>query len=216
MTITEPLTMLTDYAIALQSSGFGILLFRLGRRRQQMAIQLWAIAFGSVAIAALLGGSCHGFALLIEFSTLLLLWKLMLFALSLAGNFMLFAAIKSRLPRRWQAWAGGLVGVKLLAYLSWIVLNPSPEDAFVYGVVDYLSAMLLVLLLELRVALPARSRSCGSGWIIAGILISGVAIAVQTSGLVLFRYLSSNDLYHLVQMIALYGFYRGAKLLKDR
>ncbi|HEY9627441.1 MAG TPA: hypothetical protein V6C84_09080 [Coleofasciculaceae cyanobacterium] len=214
MTITEPLTMLTDYAIALQSSGFGILLFKLGRRRQQMAIQLWAIAFGSVAIAAILGGSCHGFARLIEFPTLLLLWKIMLFALSLAGSFMLFAAIKSRLSRRWQTWAGGLVGVKLLAYLGWIVLNPSPAEAFVYGVVDYLSDMLLVLLLELRVALLPRSR--GSGWIIAGILISGVAIALQTSGLVLFRYVSSNDLYHLVQMIALYGFYRGAKLLNDR
>jgi len=214
MPITEPITMLTDYAIALQTAGFSILLFKRGRFRQQLAVQFWAAAFGSVAVAAVLGGTCHGFMLLFEFSTLALLWKIMLFALSFAGCFMLFATLKSSLSRRWQRWGSLLVGIKLSAYLIGMLLYASFENAFLYGVVDYLSAMLWVLILELRAALyapPYRSL-----WIMGGILMSGVAIALQTSGVVLFEYFNYNDLYHLVQMIALYWFYRGARLLKDR
>jgi hypothetical protein len=213
MPITEPITMLTDYAIALQTSGFSILLFKLGFRRQ-LTVQFWAAAFGSVAIAAVLGGTCHGFTLLLEPSTLMLLWRIMLFALSFAGCFMLFATLKSSLSRQGQKWASLLVGIKLLAYLSWTALHPSLDNAFVYGVIDYLSAMLWVLLLELRAIF--HSTLYRSLWIIAGILMSGIAIALQISGLVLFEYFNYNDLYHLAQMIALYWFYRGARLLKDR
>lgn len=212
MPITEPITMLTDYAIAVETSGFSILLFKLGQFRQQTAIKFWAAAFGNVAIAAALGGTCHGFARLLKGSVLALLWKIMLLALSLAGCFMLLATLKSSLPRRWQRWGNGLVGIKFFAYLGWTILHPSLDDAFVYGVVDYLSAMLWVLLLEISAVFHFRR----SLWIIAGILMSGVAIAFQTSGVVLFKYFNHNDLYHLIQMIALYWFYRGARLLKDR
>ena len=210
--ITEPITMLTDYAIAIQTSGFSVLLLKLGQFRQQSAVQFWAAAFGSVAVAAVLGGTCHGFTQIFAPSTLALLWKIMLLALSLAGCFMLFATLKSSLSRHWQRWGSVLVGIKLSVYLSWTVAHPSLENAFVYGVVDYLAAMLWVLLLELR----AVFHSTRSLWIIAGILMSGVAIAFQTSGVVLFEYFNYNDIYHLIQMIALYWFYRGARLLKDR
>ncbi len=212
MPITEPITMLTDYAIAIQTSGFSVLLLKLGQFRQQSAVQFWAAAFGSVAVAAVLGGTCHGFTQTFAPSTLALLWKIMLLALSLAGCFMLFATLKSSLSRHWQRWGSILVGIKLSVYLSWAVVHPSLDDAFVYGVVDYLSAMLWVLLLELR----AVFHSARSLWIIAGVLMSGVAIAFQTSGVVLFKYFTYNDIYHLIQMIALYWFYQGARLLKDR
>ncbi len=38
----------------------------------------------------------------------------------------------------------------------------------------------------------------------------------QRSGMALAEWFNHNDLYHLIQLIALYLFYRGARLLQDR
>jgi hypothetical protein len=214
MPITEPVTMLTDYAIAAETSYFSLLLFRIGHFRQQVSIQLWAAAFCCVAIAAGLGGTCHGFLLSLGNDTVVTLWHLMLYVLGFASCFMLLSNCKSVLPRRWQLWGWLLVGSKSSIYLSWMAVHPVTQNAFAYGVVDYLSAMLLVLILQIAAAFYPNSK--GAIWIISGILISGVAIALQASGLTLSAHFNHNDLYHLVQMVALYGFYRGATLTKDR
>jgi hypothetical protein len=209
MPITEPVTMLTDYAIAAEACLFGLALIRIGR---QTAIFLWAATFGCVAIAAFLGGTCHGWVTLLGNQTVALLWRLMLYALSGASSFMLLATIQHTLPRRGQRWGWGLVGLRLLIYLGWTMAHYLPQVAFIYGVVDYLSAMLMVLILELRVV--NHPYHAEARWIIAGVLVSIVAIALQGSGLTLAKHFNHNDLYHVVQMIALYLFYRGACLLK--
>ncbi|HEY9640878.1 MAG TPA: hypothetical protein V6C57_10370 [Coleofasciculaceae cyanobacterium] len=214
MPITEPMTMLTDYAIAAETAYFSVVLLRVGHYRQQVSMQLWSAAFCCVAIAALLGGTCHGFLLGLENATVLLLWHLMLNLLGLASCFMLLSSCKSVLPRRWQLWAWLLVGSKSFIYLSWMAVRPNTQDAFAYGVIDYFSAMLLVLILQAGAAVYSNSK--GAIWIIFGIVTSGVAIALQASSLSLFQHFNHNDLYHLVQMVALYGFYRGATLTKDR
>ena len=53
--IVEPVTAVTDYVIALECLLFAWLLLRFG-----WSERLWAAAFSSVAIAALLGGTNHG------------------------------------------------------------------------------------------------------------------------------------------------------------
>ena len=55
--------------------------------------------------------------------------------------------------------------------------------------------------------------SPGSKLIAVGILISFGAAAVQRSGFKLARHLNHNDIYHVIQLIGLYFFYRGALLL---
>ena len=218
MLISEPITTLTDYAIALESLVLGIMLLFRGMARGQRSPQLWGAAFGSVAAAAGLGGTCHGFALALGSAIVRVLWQGMVFALSFASFFMLLAAIKGSLPYRYQRWGFWGVGLKSALFLGWTLKHYSADEVFSFGVADYLSSMLMVLLLAI---VPfwtnqfATDTKKAMGWIIAGVLASGVAIALQRSNLAIAGALNHNDFYHLVQMLALYLFFRGGNLLKD-
>ncbi|NJR64686.1 MAG: hypothetical protein HC772_04175 [Leptolyngbyaceae cyanobacterium CRU_2_3] len=197
-----------------ETSYFSFLLFKGRGFHQPVAVQLWAAAFGCVAIAAVLGGTCHGFPQVLGEEAIGTLWQLLLYVLSFASCLMLSSSLKSSIPRRWQTWGWLLVGSKSFIYLSWMGTRPSTQDAFTYGVVDYLSAMLIVFVLEARATLYLNTA--GARWILLGILISAVAIALQTSGVKFAEYFNHNDLYHLVQMVAFYYFYQGATLTKDQ
>jgi hypothetical protein len=48
------------------------------------------------------------------------------------------------------------------------------------------------------------------------VLVSLVAAIVQARRLAPHRQFNHNDLYHVIQMVALYAFYRGGTLLLDR
>jgi hypothetical protein len=129
----------------------------------------------------------------------------MTFALSFTSGFMLAAAV-SEFPQRVQRWGWGAIALKSVLYLSWTAFHPH----FVYIIVDYLAAMLLVLLLQLRPTNRQVNGRNSSVWIVAGVLGSLVAAGVQGIGFKGTEYFNHNDLYHLVQMVALYFFYRGA------
>jgi hypothetical protein len=224
MLITEPITTLTDYAIAVESLVFGVVLLRRGAARRQRSPQLWGAAFGSVALAAGLGGTCHGFALALGDAIVAGLWQGMVYALSFASFFMLLAAIKSSLPYRYQRWGFWGVGVKSALFLGWTIRQYSADQVFSFGVADYLSSMLMVLALAIVPILAdqpvltyqfAADTKRAMGWIIAGVLASGIAIALQRSDVRLAELLNHNDFYHLVQMLALYLFFQGSRLLKD-
>lgn len=207
MLITEPITMLTDYAIAVEIFVFAILLFRKSYLQKHFAISLWAVAFVFVGLAAALGGTCHGFTYYLRDASLRLLWYFMIYFLSFASFFMLMAAVFSTLSRPLQVWFLIGAAIKSWIYLSWTVTH----DHFAYAIVDYLSAMIVVLLLELR-AMYRGQNSKAAGWIVAGILVSGLAVGVQGLQLTI-AILTANDLYHLVQLLALYLLYRGASKL---
>ena len=55
----------------------------------------------------------------------------------------------------------------------------------------------------------------GKRWLILGATLSLLGLAVQQSGIVLYRNLNHNDIYHLIQLGGLYFLYRGAVLLAD-
>jgi len=52
--------------------------------------------------------------------------------------------------------------------------------------------------------------------IIGGILVSAVAFLIQQSSLDIHQHFNHNDLFHCVQLVALYLFYRSAKVLFDK
>lgn len=54
-----------------------------------------------------------------------------------------------------------------------------------------------------------------SSWLLAGLAVSVVSFVIQQSGLVLFEHFNHNDLYHCLQIIGLYFFYRAALFLRD-
>ncbi len=63
-----------------------------------------------------------------------------------------------------------------------------------------------------RVALVGQE---GKRWLIRGVTVSLLGLAVQQSDIVLYRNLNHNDIYHLIQLGGLYCLYRGALLIED-
>ena len=199
--IAEPITTLTDYAIALECLLFAARLLSRG-----WVARLWAIAFGSVGGAAFLGGTLHGFAPQLGWEQRLWLWQGMVLALAIA-SFCTLAAGALAVPRRWRL---GLLMVAIAKLILVLRLNTSPW-AFVVSVADYLSALTLVLLVQLGHCRRQRP-SPDLAWMVAGLATSGLAASV----LLLPRQawpLSPLAVYHLVQMVALYCIYRSARVI---
>ena len=202
---SEPITTLTDYAIALESLIFAGLLWQKPDRHP--AVQGWVVAFLGVAVAAALGGTWHAVPVDWPEPIIRLLWQGMVLALGLASFGMLAGSVLSTVPRRWQAVAMLAIFVKSLVYLS----GATACKYFDCAIVDYFSAMLVVLVLHVRLLLQ---EVASARWIVGGVLVSAIAIAVVASGFSP-GFLTHNDLYHLIQMVALYGFFRGVQQFRD-
>ena len=84
MQITEPVTMLTDYALAAASLYFAYLLARILGPRNRVSAWLWCAAFLTSAVAALLGGIYHGFASHFDAGTLRSIWNVAVFVMGLS------------------------------------------------------------------------------------------------------------------------------------
>jgi hypothetical protein len=197
--LAEPMTTLTDYGIALEAGIFaGLILYR------NPQAWLWAVAFGGVAIAAVCGGTYHGFML--PMGMQVGLWRVMTVALAVASASMLAAAVR-QLPRGTWIWGWGAIGLKTTLYLSWTAKHPH----FFYIVADYLSAMVVVAVVQ---GIIWRQAKLGARWMILGVVGSFIAAGIQGLRLNLSASLNHNDLYHLAQMVALYFLYRGTCVLK--
>lgn len=207
--ISEPTTTLTDYAIALETICFAVALVKTNHRKQQQAIAFWSLAFLGVAVAAIMGGTCHGFASTLGFDGLEVLWHTMSYALGFSSFFMLLASVVSSVPRSIRVWLLAAIGLKSILYFHGI----ESQDDFTYIVIDYLSAMAIVLMLQFR---QLSTQPVSATWIIAGILISVLAVTIQASRVFIAPYFNYNDIYHLIQMVALYCLFKGATLLKDQ
>lgn len=204
----EPITTLTDYAIALESFLFSGILLCHPVMRSQAAVRLWGAAFFCVAVAAIWGGTLHGFFHQLEPATASTLWHGMIAALGFTSFFMLTGTAFNSAGPRWRCWLLLLAGTKLLVYL----VGTRSNGHFAYAIADYLIAMLLVLIVLQR--FPYR-KNPGARWITAGIVVAIAATAVEATGYTPALGITHNDIYHLILMLALYLLYRGASLLKD-
>jgi hypothetical protein len=182
--MNEPMTVLTDYALAGVSAVLGFRL--LGKTR------LWALAFCALALAALLGGTWHGFW------RSDVLWKATTLSVGVASFAMVAgSALRTTHGRTLRALVA-FASIKLVVYAGWMLAH----DDFIWVVADTASALVIVGALHLWRF---------DGWMLAGVAVSVVAGAVQASGLKLHAHFNHNDLYHVVQIVAMFLFYRGLK-----
>jgi len=208
--ITEPVTMATDYALALASLTAAALLWRARRGRGRLSIRLWAMAFLSTAVATLLGGTYHGFHAALGDTGQVVLWKLTVYCVGFAGLFLLAGAAVASGTGPVAGWILSAAVVKFTVYAVWM----KSHDDFQYVISDYACSMVAVLLLELHD--HWRGRGEHAGWVVAGVLVSFAAAAVQALQISLSEHFNHNDLYHVIQLAAVYLLYRGGLLLKDR
>jgi hypothetical protein len=200
MQIAEPTTLLTDYLIAAESALFALLIWR--KSPLPLPLNLWAAAFLGVAIAAFLAGTCHGFTFDLSHSMLRLLWQTMLASLGIASSLMLTAAILLTLQHPWRRWGTLAVLFKTVALLVWAI----PRTSFIAMVLDYMVALFLGVILYWRNSPKLPSTR----WLMAGFTVSLLGATVQILTVSPAPWFNQNDLYHVIQMVALYLLFRGA------
>ena len=202
--------MLTDYALAILASVLGVVLVRHAVATDSRAPLVWASAFGATAAGAVTGGTWHGFADFMETRVRRGLWKATQLLLGLTGLAMVAGAALAVSQGRLLVLLLVAAAVKFAVYARAVVTR----DDFAVVVVDYGASMAAVALMQ-AVAL-AQWGAPSAPWILAGI---GVAIAgsvVQGRRMSPHPRFNHNDLFHLVQMAAIWLFYRGGLLLGDR
>ena len=193
--VAEPVTLVTDYAL---SGVTAYLAFQL-RKNPSASCRLWLLAFVALAVGALLGGTFHGFRL--EW-----LWKPTVLSVGFASFGMLAGSACATTSGNVRRALVIVAAVKLVAYEAWML----GHDAFIFVVADTASAMLAVAALHLlRLGNPA------SRWILGGVAVSLIAAGIQAGKLALHEHFNHNDLYHVVQIAAMFLYYTGVKRMRD-
>ena len=103
-----------------------------------------------------------------------------------------------------------LAALQIIIYSFWMLTH----NDFKYIILDYVPAMIGVI--ALQVFAYTKRKEGSAKWIIGGVLVSFFATAIQQSGFTIHQHFNYNDLYHVIQMGAMYLLYRGGCLLKDR
>jgi hypothetical protein len=208
LNITEPSTLLTDYALATLCAVLAWRLRAAAEATRQRAVRVWAFAFAVTALGSLFGGTYHGFQVMLGERAAAVVWTLTTTTVGAAACLLLTASLVASVAPQARRWWLAIVAAQYAAYVAWMLRH----DEFVYVIVEYGSAMLCVLALMLT---PRMRRSEAGRWIVAGIGVSIAAALVQQSGFDLHRHLNHNDLQHLVQMVAVSLLYKGGAALHD-
>jgi hypothetical protein len=137
------------------------------------------------------------------------LWKIVVYSIGLSALLMACATIFSTLRPSLQ-WL--VIGVMLLKF-GIFVYRASTHTEYRYVAYEGLTSMAVILVLQIVAFITRHEMS--ARWILAGTAISVAAAGIQISGFNIHRHLNHNDLYHIVQMIGMYVWYRGGLLLRD-
>ncbi len=200
MTIHEPATLATDLLLAVLGGGLAWRLWRRSLRDNRAAIW-WCGALVAMALSALIGGLYHGFAP--NFPTAIdgIWWRVVLALICTMGLTMEVSLIHEIKPRG----IGWIWGARMKFLLSVAAVMVWPD--FLVAMADYGLAMLAWV----AAALMLRRR--WSGWMLVGVGLSAVAGWVQQSGWGLSPGFNHNDVFHVIQALALVGFYRAGYVM---
>ena len=115
MQITEPMTLLTDYILAVGSLFCAVRLKATTQTQGQPCRKLWGLAFLSAA-AALLGGTYHGFSFYLGKFLHPALWNSTVYFIGLASGLMISGTLTTSLNRQDESvrWFLSGVGISLL------------------------------------------------------------------------------------------------------
>lgn len=204
--IAEPAVTLTDYGLAIEGICCALVVAR--NARQDNALRpLGSLFFGATALAALTGGTVHGFYPQKDHPLHRRLWTTTLLALGASSTAAWGIAAHLAYPPR-QARRVTLLGIGGYAVYSAIIL--SGRQKFVVAIVGYLPAMLFLLGVLVRRYARSRERAAALG--LAGVILTLIATGVQQGKLTLHpRFCDHNTLYHLLMGIALPLFCAGLR-----
>jgi hypothetical protein len=209
VTISEPMTLVTDYVLGTLAEACALLLLKHNRTLRQESVRLWACALIGTALASYLGGTYHGFQHAFSVPVASALWTATTLAMGAASFFLLAAAFTAGFSGQDRRWLIGAAALKFAVYAAWML----GHDEFRFVIYDYGStlAILLLLLIAERTSGPSGHRA----YIAMGILVSIAAAVAQQSGVRLHQHFNHNDLMHVIQMAGVWLLYQGGARLKD-
>jgi hypothetical protein len=195
--MTEPDVTLTDYGLFVECAAFAWLIAR--RRSGLETLRRWTfLFFAFTALAALFGGTVHGFFTAESGGMGRALWKLSM--LSIGATALAGWAIGAHLLFAPHA-ADRLVRVAAILTAAYAAVILFVSDAFWIAVVGYLPAAAFLFVGFLR------STGRGLSWATLGVW--GLGLSFAAAGIQQLRiaihpaFFNHNALYHLVQAIAL-------------
>ena len=206
--VTEPMSVATNAMLALLAFVFAVRLVSqpgAGGARTSLAA-----AFLATGAAAVIGALAHGTDPAAGAARRALLWRGALYATGFIGAATVASVAFFAARGGVRAAILAFAGIKLVVFIVRVTRRPE----FQVAALDYGAA--LAILLVAAAYMAVRRQAPGMAWLIAGVVVSLVAGVVQARRLALHRHFNHNDLYHLIQMAALYAFYRGGAVLADR
>jgi hypothetical protein len=206
--MSEPTTVLTDYALAAVALAIAFRLARPAARPSAPAL-LWAASFVALAVAALVGGTWHGIPAQTLPALRGSLWSATYVAIGLADLLLLAGAAWEALGHGVVQGALALLGARFGAYA---VLVVDSRD-FRLAAVEFAATLALLAVFGLDLA---RRREHAAAFVLGGVAVSLAGGLVLSSGLGLHERFNNNDLYHVIQAFGLWLFFRGARLLRPR
>ena len=208
--VTEPMTVATNAVLAVLAFVFATRLAQHSAAEGSAAGGCLAAALSATGLAALIGALAHGTDPARDAALRERFWRGALYTTGLIGaaSVASVAFFATRGISRSAILA--FAGIKLVVFIARVTRRPE----FRIAAADYGAALAIVLVGAAYETF--RRRAPGMAWLIAGVLVSLVAGIVQARKLALHRHFNHNDLYHVIQMVALYAFYRGGTLLVDR
>jgi hypothetical protein len=186
----EPVVTLTNYIMAAQCLCFAFLIYK------KSGSTPWFYLFASLCIAALAGGTMHGFLPDETSTAYAILLKLTLMAIG---------------ATTWAAWCIGRQFIHSAAAKKWIEKGAILQfcvfsgvilfysQHFLLAVLNYLPAVIFLLIVFLRKYLVTKEKALLYG--VVSIMLTFAGSFVEIAGISL-QYFNHFALYHIIQFIA--------------
>lgn len=202
--IYEPMTAFTDLLITAMGIYFCRELFTHFGETAAEFHRYWGWAFFMAGFGAFLGAVSHGigphFSPMIKKS----LWKLTTLSVGGVAVFFLLTVVHLFPELSMNVW---IKSIPIAAYLIYAVVI-FKNDRFLNVILFYVPAMIVVLIAMLYSQFSLGLA--GAGFVSIGILISFAGAGIQASKAGFHKHFNHNDLYHVIQMIGMWFFYKGA------
>ncbi len=200
----EPMTVLTDILLATAAIWAGSRIYGIS---EAPVHRYFALSFFLIAVGTLAGAAIHAVRHTSLVRWVPLLWRITGIAVGTSVTAMLAGTFYHLLPAEYADILRWTVLGLSIVYAAWIWKDFRFRNVIVFYSIS------MAFILGAMALNYVSTGSPGARFIAVGILISFAAAAVQRSGFTLARHFNHNDLYHVIQLIGLYFFYRGALLL---
>jgi hypothetical protein len=200
LTIHEPATLLTDYFLAVLAGGLSWRMRKAaaaGPRSQAW----WSRMLALTGASAFVGGTYHGFAPAFPTIVQQALWLATLWIIVALAAALELSLVEELAPAARRRFWRSLVALKFFLFVILAVARP----VFATASAAYGPSLLAWL------AAAAASHRPWSRWIFGAVALSVLAAVVQQLRLAPAVWFNHNDLYHVLQAVALIALYRAGR-----